>query len=222
MPDPFDYVYPLPEQGPLANISEWIPLLLAAVDAELDRDGVWNDDDLDTALGYVQDLKAWLAEFEPVTHPVGMIVPFAGSSAPDGWVLCEGQAVSRTAYAALFAVVGTAYGAGDGSTTFNLPDLRRRSPIGPGGAWSPGQQVGAETHTLTTNEMPAHSHPQRGSMLGALYHGVNGGSGQRTTLAQTTVNAYGYTLLVTADTGGGAAHNNVGPALVLNFMIRAV
>lgn len=214
MPDPFDYVYPLPEQGPLANISEWIPLLLAAVDAELDRDGVWNDDDLDTALGYVQDLKAWLAEFEPVTHPVGMIVPFAGSSAPDGWVLCEGQAVSRTAYAALFAVVGTAYGAGDGSTTFNLPDLRRRSPIGPGGAWSPGQQVGAETHTLTTNEMPSHTHKLR--LITQQHYAGSGSTGIHG--SSPYYNAADLAEVV----GGGAAHNNVGPALVLNFIIRAV
>lgn len=56
--------------------------------------------------------------------PPGVVLPFAGSAAPDGWLLCQGQAVSRTTYAALFASLGTAYGVGDGSTTFNLPNTQ--------------------------------------------------------------------------------------------------
>ena len=64
-----------------------------------------------------------------VSAPVGMISPFGGSTAPDGWLVCDGSAVSRTDYADLFAVVGTTYGAGDGSTTFNLPDCNGRVPI---------------------------------------------------------------------------------------------
>lgn len=55
--------------------------------------------------------------------PVGVVQAFAGSATPDGWLLCDGSAVSRTTYAALFAVIGTTYGSGNGSTTFNLPDL---------------------------------------------------------------------------------------------------
>jgi len=62
--------------------------------------------------------------------PVGSIMPYGGSSAPIGWLLCQGQAVSRTTYASLFAVLGTAYGAGDGHTTFNLPNLQQRFPLG--------------------------------------------------------------------------------------------
>lgn len=62
--------------------------------------------------------------------PTGSVLPFAGSTAPDGWLECYGQAVSRTDYAALFAVIGTRYGEGDGSTTFNLPDLRGRAVFG--------------------------------------------------------------------------------------------
>ena len=56
--------------------------------------------------------------------PVGCVIPFAGAAAPTGWLLCQGQAVSRTTYAQLFSVIGTTYGSGDGSTTFNLPDMR--------------------------------------------------------------------------------------------------
>ena len=62
--------------------------------------------------------------------PVGSMMPYGGSAAPIGWLLCQGQAVSRATYASLFAVLGAAYGAGDGSTTFNLPDLRQRFPLG--------------------------------------------------------------------------------------------
>lgn len=64
--------------------------------------------------------------------PAGVMVPFAGGTAPTGWLLCSGQAVSRTTYATLFAAIGTTWGAGDGSTTFNLPDLRDRVPVGKG------------------------------------------------------------------------------------------
>lgn len=72
--------------------------------------------------------------------PIGAILAFGGSSAPAGWLLCQGQAVSRTTYAALFAVIGTAYGAGDGSTTFNIPDGREVTLKGAGES---GYTVGA-------------------------------------------------------------------------------
>lgn len=64
--------------------------------------------------------------------PSGAVIPFAGSAAPSGFLLCSGQAVSRTTYAALFAAIASVYGAGDGSTTFNVPDLRGREPVGAG------------------------------------------------------------------------------------------
>lgn len=64
--------------------------------------------------------------------PAGSMAMFAGAAAPTGWLLCQGQAVNRTANAALFAAIGTTWGAGDGSTTFNVPDLRGRAPIGAG------------------------------------------------------------------------------------------
>ena len=64
--------------------------------------------------------------------PVGSILAFGGSSAPSGWLLCQGQAVSRTTYAELFSAIGTSFGTGDGSATFNLPDLRETVPVGSG------------------------------------------------------------------------------------------
>jgi len=93
--------------------------------------------------------------------PPGAVIPFAGASAPVGWLFCHGQAVSRTTYARLFAVIGTTYGAGDGSTTFNLPDLRQRFPFGKaasGTGSTLGGKGGELTQVLTTSHLPPHSH----------------------------------------------------------------
>lgn len=95
--------------------------------------------------------------------PVGATIDYAGGGAPAGWLVCDGSAVSRTAYAALFAAIGTSWGGGDGSSTFNLPDSRGRAAIGAGQgagltARTVGQLVGAQTHALALSETPAHSH----------------------------------------------------------------
>ena len=95
--------------------------------------------------------------------PAGSLMQFAGTNAPTGWLICDGSAISRSTYANLFAVIGTTYGAGNGSTTFNLPDMRGRTPIGVGQGSgltdrSLGDSDGEETHILTSSEMPAHNH----------------------------------------------------------------
>ena len=95
--------------------------------------------------------------------PPGVVLPYAGSSAPSSWLLCDGSAVSRTTYADLFAAISTTYGTGDGTTTFNLPDLTGRIPAGKeatatrltsGGGGVDGATLGAvggvQTHTLTS------------------------------------------------------------------------
>jgi microcystin-dependent protein len=95
------------------------------------------------------------------TTPAGVIQQYAGTAAPTGYLLCQGQAVSRTTYAALYAVIGTTYGTGDGSTTFNVPDLRQRVPVGKhsSGTFNTlGGTGGAESHTITTAQLPAHNH----------------------------------------------------------------
>lgn len=103
--------------------------------------------------------------------PTGSVIPYAGESAPDGWLLCDGAAVSRTTYAALFAVIGTTFGSGDGSTTFNLPDLRGRVAVGVTSDANLGQTEGATSYTadtaghiLTADELAPHSHEENGAV----------------------------------------------------------
>lgn len=93
-----------------------------------------------------------------MSEPAGVVITYAGSTAPEGWLLCDGSAVSRDTYATLFNVIGTTYGVGDGSTTFNLPDLSGRVVIGVSGTHALASTGGSETHTLTESELPAHSH----------------------------------------------------------------
>lgn len=88
----------------------------------------------------------------------GLIYMFGGSVAPSGFLICDGSAISRSTYADLFSAIGTTYGSGDGSTTFNLPDMSGRVPIGVSLDIALGDVGGEETHTLLTNELPSHSH----------------------------------------------------------------
>lgn len=107
--------------------------------------------------------------------PVGEIRAYGGSTAPDQHLLCDGTAVSRTTYAALFAVIGTTYGVGDGSTTFNLPDLQQRFPLGKAAAGT-GSTLGGtgggmdHTHNVTTSD---HNHAKGtlSALVGAHFHG---------------------------------------------------
>lgn len=158
--------------------------------------------------------------------PTGVVLPFAGASAPTGWLLCYGQAVSRTTYAVLFAALSTTYGAGDGSTTFTLPDLRGRAASGVdnmGGTAasrlttagsgvngaSLGASGGSQTHTLIESQMPAHSHQYVGGS-NAAGSGTAGAAGQ-------SANAY---YMSTLSTGGSQAHNNTQPTIVLNYIVK--
>lgn len=91
-------------------------------------------------------------------EPAGIVMPFAGSTAPQGYLLCDGSAVSRDTYSELFAAIGTVYGSGDGSTTFNVPDLSGRVVLGVSQSHALGTTGGEAAHTLTEQELPAHSH----------------------------------------------------------------
>ncbi len=157
--------------------------------------------------------------------PVGTVKPFAGSTAPNSYLFCYGQAVSRTTYADLFAVLSTTYGTGDGATTFNVPDLRGRVVAGQddmGGTSADrltgvtgsvngdtlGGTGGEETHTLTTAEMPAHTHSIS----------ANTSTGGTSVVSKT--GAANNEPTVTGSAGSDGAHNNVQPTIILNYVIK--
>ena len=211
--------------------------------------------------------------------PAGTVTQTARTTAPTGWLLCEGQAVSRTTFARLFDAIGTTYGAGDGSTTFTLPNLKGRVPVGRDDSQTEfdalGETSGAKTVTLNETQIPSHNHTGTTSSDGAHTHtfsgttstggshqhtgarggtaalvltqtaagdggvanrwhladGSSGGVGILGTLAAgshshtysgttsgaSTNHTHSFT---TANTGGGSAHNNLQPYIVLNYMIK--
>jgi microcystin-dependent protein len=164
--------------------------------------------------------------------PIGSITAFGGAAAPNGWLLCDGSLHNIADWPALYAVLGTTFG-GDGLTTFGVPDLRGRVPMGVAGSHPLGQQLGEETHLLTLAEMPAHSHPltdpgHHHASLGAASAFVCTTSPGGTLAApaagagaqlefQTEERLTGVTEAVV---GGGLAHNVIQPSLALTYIVR--
>ncbi len=176
--------------------------------------------------------------------PTGSVMPYAGNSAPSGWLMCGGQLVSRATYSGLFAIVGTMYGTGDGSTTFALPDLRGRVVAGrdamggngsanrltdkPGGLNGDvlGAVGGSEVHTLTTAEMAKHQHFIANTESGTAY-GLTEKQTMRKTVETSGENDYtlsgsatAATIGLSSEVGADTAHNNVQPTIILNYIIK--
>lgn len=178
--------------------------------------------------------------------PPGIEVPYGGTTAPDGWLLAYGQEVSRTEYAALFAIYGTSNGAGDGATTFNLPDYRGRAPFGKdnmggsaagrltAGAGIDGAVLGAsggtDTVTLTTSQLPEHAHGMGGlTVTGVNFQNNTPNDGAQARMGSITLsngvtysNANSASGLSgnTANAGSGDAHSNLPPGIVRNWIIK--
>ena len=151
--------------------------------------------------------------------PVGSTIPFAAAAAPTGWLLCNGSTVSRTTYAALFAVIGVTWGVGDGSTTFAIPDLQGRTAIGSGAgtgltARTLAGSGGTETHVLTLAEMAAHTHTYQWGQIGG--GPATNGPGVNSPYTASSVQAS----TATTSAGTDAAHNNIQPYKVLTYIIK--
>lgn len=149
--------------------------------------------------------------------PIGSGMDYYGTTAPAGYMFANGAAISRTEYASLFQIIGTTYGAGDGSTTFNLPDKRSRVSVmldtSDGNFNQLGKKIGSNTHTLTVSELPAHSH----SVLikqatDSALNATGNWNGQPMRNADTGIN--------TSSTGNGAAHNIIQKSYVCNYIIK--
>lgn len=143
--------------------------------------------------------------------PTGTISAFGGSSAPDGFLICNGQAANRIIHAKLFAVIGTIYGVGDGTTTFNVPDLRDRFPLGSNA--NLGTLKGSNLQTLVTGELPSHAHPTQ------IWNGA--GSGPLGAIAPwgPSSNIPGQNLNA-LPAGGGEPHNNIPASICLIYIIK--
>lgn len=145
--------------------------------------------------------------------PAGTIMAFAGSSShiPTGWIICDGSAVSRTSYSNLFSVIGTTYGEGDGSTTFNLPNLKGRVPVG---VDSSQTEFNARGKTGGSKEMQRHTHPvginggtNSGSKINFTF-----GSDQRIYTPSTDGDIIGFT--------GTGNSGNLQPYIAVNYIIK--
>lgn len=137
--------------------------------------------------------------------PVGLIAPYSGSIAPDGYLLCDGNEVSREQYKALFDIIGITYGAGDGSTTFTLPNLLGKTVLGSASDYPLGSNGGEESHILSPDELPSHTHVQT-----AHTHAVTGtltANGDHIHLA-TEKSAGTHTHTVTGTAAKAGSHNH--------------
>lgn len=161
-----------------------------------------------------QDVLIPISKIAALIVPPGTILPYGGSTPPAGFLLCDGAAVSRTTYADLFAVVSTNYGAGNGSSTFNVPNLQGRVPVGRDAGQTEfdtlGETGGEKNHTLTIAEMPSHSH----NMPTFSNHNYAGTGFNPFDPAGTQTGDSSYA------TGGGGSHNNVQPYQVVNYIVK--
>lgn len=193
----------------------WIKQVLISAFNTLTIEGNWNDDYGDITSDEATRIMSLMLQtlqfnYEPPSMiPAGATMIWHTNAPPTGWLLCDGGAVLKADYPALYAVLGDKYGST--STQFGLPDMEDVSPFGVGGIVSLDDYAGELDHTLNTSEIPAHNHTilLRGS-------GTAGGTNNRANAPTQTTLASN---LVTDATGGGSAHNTLHPVFGVNFII---
>lgn len=155
---------------------------------------------------------------------IGELIAYAGSASPDAnWLVCDGSSVFRADYPDLFAVIGVSFGSVDG-THFNLPDLRGVTLIGQGSGYTLATQVGEVTHTLTTTEMPSHTHTDVGhvhSEITATPVLIAIGAGVPAPSAIPGLGVTGSGNASLTSTGGDGAHNTMQPSMPITYLIVA-
>lgn len=155
--------------------------------------------------------------------PAGSMLQWPTATAPTGFLVCNGAAVSRTIYAALFAVVGTTFGAGDGTTTFNLPDFDNRFPVGAGDLYAVGNTGGSKDAVAVSH---THTATDSGHTHGIAYEGTlgfSGGGGYGGTAFGGSVNqatASGTANITVASAGESGTNKNLPPYLSIYFIIK--
>lgn len=155
----------------------------------------------------------------PYFAKVGQIEMFSGTTPPSRWMICDGTLISRSTYTDLFGVLGTAYGGGDGETTFAIPDYQGRTPVGVGeseaeghAAHTLGEYDGEEAHVLTVAELASHNH----SAAGPVWNQASG-YGQITATSTTAANRANISSI--GNNGSNTAHNTMQPFIGINFII---
>ena len=203
---------------------------------------------LNLATDAMTAIETWLLANSPAwTPPPGLIHPFAGTTAPTGYLLCQGQAVSRTTFAGLFGVIGTTYGSGDGSTSFNVPNMQGLVPVGVNGTTFTLAATGGEaTHQLVLAELASHAHSVTSpththsatdsghthtvtNAFNQTIQGLQTGGATYFLPAQITTGVGAANITVapasagitaTNANGSNTPHNNLQPYMALNYLIK--
>lgn len=201
--------------------AQWVSWVMARLQP-LTQEWFWSGDE-ETVYDATQEAEKLMLALalgsEACMTPIGSIVAWPSATLPDGWLLCDGQYVSISSYPALFDLLGETYGLVLEGTTFKLPNLSGSFPLGVDGSHALASAGGAATVTLTTSQIPPHTHD-------ILTRSSATAFGTATRLARPSGTGSADTL-ATESTGGSGSpaatqpHNNMPPYLALNYIIRA-